>query len=55
MRILVNQGKEAKFTKPVGPTGAVQTRAVVKEATKVVGVSPVDSVKMAEYKAELDL
>jgi hypothetical protein len=22
MRILVNQGKEAKFTKPVGPTGA---------------------------------
>jgi hypothetical protein len=53
MRILVNQGKEAKFTKPVGPTGAVQTAA--KDATEVVGVGPVDSVKMAEYKAELDL
>jgi hypothetical protein len=44
----------------VGPTGAVQTWAVAKEAaakdaTEVVGVGPVDSVKMAEYKAELNL
>jgi hypothetical protein len=51
MRLLVNQGKEAEFTKPKAPT-AVMTRAAMKEE----GVGLVDSVKMAEYKkAELDL
>jgi tartrate dehydratase beta subunit/fumarate hydratase class I family protein len=60
MRIFVNQGKEETvFTKPVVPTGAVQTWAAVKEAAKdmeVVSVGPVNSVQMAEYKkAELNI
>jgi hypothetical protein len=47
MRILVNQGsKEVVFTKPVVPTGMVETQAAAKEKEVV---SPVNSVQMAEY------